>query len=82
MTLTTEQRHDLWAELMRELSRQRASISLTKPELRAAVDAVDAWVEANAASYNSAIPQPARGALSAQQKAQLLMYVVTKRFEG
>lgn len=54
---------------------------VTKAQLRAAIDAIDDWVEENAASFNLAIPQPARGALSARQKAGLLNYVVTRRFE-
>lgn len=55
-------------------------ISITKLELAAAINAIDDWVDANAASFNTAIPQPARGALSARQKAALLMYVVQQRF--
>ena len=51
-----------------------------KTELRAAIDAVDDWVETNATEFNTAIPQPARGALTAKQKAALLMYVVDRRF--
>lgn len=57
------------------------SMPLTKAEIRAAVDAVDAWVDSNATSFNSAIPQPARSALSAKQKARLLMHVVRRRYE-
>ncbi len=53
---------------------------LTKPDLRAAVNAVDTWLNDNAAALNSAIPQPARGALSTAQKAALLAYVTTRRW--
>ena len=42
---------------------------------------VDAWVEANAAGFNAAIPLPARTGLSAVQKARLLAMVVQRRFE-
>jgi hypothetical protein len=55
--------------------------AMTKAELRLAVNAIDDWVDQNAASLNSAIPQPARGALSARQKAWLLSFVVRKRFD-
>jgi hypothetical protein len=57
-----------------------AECSITKSQLRAAIDATDDWIEANAASYNSAIPQPARGALSTKQKARLFMMVASRRF--
>lgn len=74
-------RAQLHAEVMREWSAEHVSIGITKTELRAAVDAIDGWVDANAASFNTAIPQPARGALTTRQKARLLVYVVLRRFE-
>lgn len=70
----------IWADFMRELSSAREPIAVTKADLRAAFNAVDDWVEANAASLNAAIPQPARGALTRQQKARLLTAVVRQRF--
>lgn len=71
-------RVEVWRDIMRDAAVGTFG-SLTKAELRAAVDAVDAWADANAAAYNSAIPQPARGVLTAKQKALLLMYVAAKR---
>ena len=52
---------------------------LSKAELRAAINGIDDWVDANAAAFNTAIPQPARGALTASQKARLLTIVVERR---
>ena len=54
--------------------------SMTKADLRAAVDAIDAFLETNKATINSAIPQPARGQMTTRQKAKLLVWVVTKRY--
>lgn len=72
----------LWADLMREISRVVEPLgALNKADLRAAVDAADAWADANASSFNTAIPQPARGVLTAKQKARLLMFVIRRRFE-
>ena len=73
-------RNNINAELMREQSRKRKSIAVTKTDLRAAIDAVDQWIEDNKTSYNNAIPQPARAALTADQKALLLQFVTAKRF--
>lgn len=56
-------------------------LGITKAELRAAVDAVDQWIDDNASAFNTAIPQPARGALTAKQKASLLVHVVRRRWE-
>lgn len=80
--LTNEQRTALFAQLMSDLSANGEAIGVTKPQLRAAVDAVDDWLEANAASLNSAIPQPARGNLTTAQKARMLAFVAMKRYGG
>lgn len=72
-------RRELWAEFMQV---NRDPCGITKTELRAAVDAIDTWVDSNAASLNTAIPQPARNTLSAAQKARLLALVALKRYGG
>lgn len=72
------------ADLFAEINRDRTAIdgmSITKAELRAALNAADDWANTNAASYNAALPQPARGQMSATQKAALLMYVIRKRHD-
>lgn len=69
-----------WADFMREESTARQPMGLLKANLKAALDAADDWAEANAASFNTAIPQPARGALSARQKAKLLALVLERRY--
>ena len=79
--LTDSQRHDLWAQLMRDLSGDRESLALGKGDLRAALDAVDGWVETNQAAFHQALPAVARTGLTAQQKARLLRVVVSRRFE-
>lgn len=79
--LATQDRIDLWSELMAELSRDRETVSgVTKADLRAAVDALDDWFNTNAATINAAIPQPARANLTTSQKARLLARVIYKRF--
>lgn len=55
--------------------------TLTKPDIRAAVAAADAWADANSASFNAAIPQPARSVLTTRQKARLLEAVIRRRYE-
>ena len=75
--LIDDERFTAWADLMR---RGETYGTLLKPDLRAAVDAVDVWIDDNTASYNSALPLPARTELTAKQKALLLMAVVQRRF--
>lgn len=71
----------VYGGFVEDLNSTREPIAVVKADLRAALAAVDAWVDANVTSYNQAIPQPARGALTAKQKARLLRYVVQRRFE-
>jgi hypothetical protein len=71
-------RFSAWAEANR--TNGLAIQGVLKVDLRAAVDAIDNWLETNATALNTAIPQPARGALTARQKAALLMLVVDRRF--
>ena len=76
--LSEGERFACWRQLMQESGPLGV---LTKAQLRAAVDAIDDWVDANAAAFNTAIPQPARGVLTSKQKALALMFVVAKRRE-
>lgn len=80
-TLIEQDRADVWTQIMRLLSADRDSTGLSKADLRAAIDAADAWAEANKAEYNAALPLPARTTLTAAQKARLLALVILKRYE-
>ena len=53
--------------------------SFTKAQLRAALDATDDWIQANDAAFNAALPQPFRGAATADQKTLLFCYVAMRR---
>ncbi len=63
------------------LSNNRVPFNLSKTDVRAAVNAADDWADANAASYNSALPVAARTTLTTAQKAQLLAYIILRRWE-
>lgn len=58
----------------------REPIGVNKTDLLAAVNAVDQWISDNAASFNSALPLPARAALTTSQKARLFWAVAYRRF--
>lgn len=79
VALTEQEKVAVWRILM---AQAQAPGSVTKTEFRAAVDAVDTWVENNAAAFNTALPQPYRGAASAAQKAALLAAVALKKHGG
>ena len=68
-----------WAQTMRDWPRGTGWPNVTAPELRAAVDATDDWIEANQAGFNAALPQPFRGAATTAQKTFLFCYVAMRR---
>lgn len=54
--------------------------TITKAQLRAAIDALDDYMDANAAAMNNALPVAARTGLTTKQKARLLAFVVLTRY--
>lgn len=76
--LSDADRASVWARWMQD---NLEVAGLTKPQLRAAVDALDVFLNDNAAAINAAIPQPARSALTNAQKARLLSYVALQRYD-
>jgi hypothetical protein len=75
--LPEQNRVSAWAALMRSTD---CPGGVTKTELRAALDAADDWADANAASFNTALPVAARTSLTPRQKAALLLFVVNERY--
>ena len=80
--LTEQERVDIWRDLMKTWSRRREPIAVSKADLRAAADALDNYLNDNAAAINSAIPVAARTGLTTAQKAELLSFVALKRYVG
>lgn len=77
--LSEADRETIWNEMVSK-NREGEVDSLTRTELRAAINAADDWVVANTVSFNAALPQPARTVLTAPQKALLLSYVIRRRW--
>lgn len=79
--LTDADRFAIWAKYMSDSGAVRDPLPLSKVDLRAAVNAIDVWVDTNTSAFNTAIPLPARTSLTTKQKANLLLYVVKRRWE-
>lgn len=80
MALDATGRFRVWAQAMRDWPTAIGFPSgVTKADLRAAVDATDDWIEANAASYNSALPATFRTSATLPQKTFLFAYVALRR---
>jgi hypothetical protein len=77
--LTEAERELIWEEMVSK-NREGEVDSLTREELRAAIDATDDWIVANQASFNAALPIPARTVLTARQKALMFSFVVRRRW--
>lgn len=75
--LTNQQRAEVTAEFMQQA---RGPHTILKPDVRAAVDGLDGFYDANAVAANQSIPQPARGAMSLEDKALLSNLIVNKRY--
>lgn len=79
-TMSSQDQAAAQKALTGEVCDAREPIAITRPQLAAAVAAVDQWVSDNTASFNSALPAAARSSLTASQKARLLLAVVRQRF--
>lgn len=77
--LTEAEREEIWREMVAK-NREGEVDSLTREQLRAAIDATDDWIVANQAAFNQALPLPARTVLTARQKALMFSYVVRRRW--
>lgn len=81
-TLSDADRNIASVRLQKYLSSIRESLgSVTRADIKAAIDGLDNYIDTNGAGINSAIPQPARAQLSTRQKALLLAYVCIRRSE-
>ena len=79
--LSTENRDIVYSEAATVMNTDSEPCPVTRAQLKQTIADIDAWIDANAASFNTAISQPMRGALSTRQKARLMMYVLKRRFE-
>lgn len=83
MALTTNEREALNALFQRHESAIRAVLGgITKAELLQAVVDIDAWIDNNVSSFNSAISEPARTVLTSKQKYWLFQRIVDAKRES
>jgi len=75
--LSDQDRADVTQEFM---ALAAGPFTITKADIRAAVNALDDWYNTNAAAANAALPQPARAALTTTDKAHMSNLIVSKRY--
>jgi len=76
--MTDAQQVAAWQQYMQNLT---GELACSKADARAALDATDAWVDANWTSFNSALPAAFRQPATRKQKALLLLCVIENRFK-
>jgi hypothetical protein len=79
MALTAAQVTQAWRAMLDANGAQALPTKFTKPDLKAAVEAADAWADSVAAAYNAALPVAFRTNATAAEKGLLLAYVCLKR---
>lgn len=81
--LTAAQVKATWVQWVNEqVASTSQPIQFNQADLAAAVAAVDTWATANAASFNTALPDPFKSNATAAQKSALLAYVILRRYTG
>lgn len=78
--LSAQDRLDGAGEFLQGRTQERDPVVGVKADIRAAFNAMDVWMQDNAASLNAAIPLPARTALTQPQKAKLFQKVIEWRY--
>lgn len=78
--LPVADRTELAAEIQRDISNARESTAALKADWRILVDALDDYLDSNAASINQAIPQPQRSRFTAREKALAMQFVISRRY--
>lgn len=80
--LTNAEREDALREFLRRAFHETgATCNFDTVALRAAVDALDAWIETNGTAVNAALPEPFKSEGTLAQKSVLFSAVALKRAE-
>lgn len=80
MALTADQTKAVAARVVADWLDDIGPLTIDKPALKAAIAAADTWLDAAAASFNNALPQPFRGEATAALKSALLRYVAEEKY--
>jgi hypothetical protein len=79
-TLSEALRAELWGKFMRTMGPEVRSSGFTKTDLKAAVDALDNWLNLNqGTTVNNIFPTATRNGLTAEEKMKLLVAVADCR---
>ncbi len=78
--LSNADRSEVAADFNRAVSDDHEPCAAIKADVIACANALDDFLNANAATINAAIPQPGRTNLTTAQKARIMMLVIRRRY--
>ena len=78
--LDTQQQFDLRTEWMDDVCRKKQQWWLSSDEVNQVIADADQWVVDQQASFNNNIPEAIRVKMTTEDKANLLLHVIRKRF--
>ena len=81
MPLSEPERELVFLNVEEDYSKNRIPTSLSRQDLRAAVAAIDDWIDANLASFVAALPQAVRDGTTTRQKVRMFQHAIAKRWE-
>jgi hypothetical protein len=79
--LSEADRLRIWRGIMRYWSNIWEATDISGPDLKAAVNATDQWIDDNQVSYNQALPSAAQSGLTQAQKVLLFCGVALARVD-
>lgn len=79
MALTAQQAREASVALAKA---EAGLLTMSKTDLAAAVNAMDAFLGANQTAINNAFPEPFKSTATTAQKAALLSFVALRRWAG
>ena len=79
-TLTAEQVEEVRHDVGALLTGLGIHTNMRKPAWRAAVEAIDSFLEANTVTVNNQFPEPFKSGASPKEKAMVVAYTALKRF--
>lgn len=77
--LTAGERQQVLEALIRRYAANHGPYSVTRDDVKAAIGAIDDFLDANAAAINNAFPEPFKSNMGANAKAAIVSVVAARR---
>jgi len=82
LTALTQTQVDKIFQLMADILSKAGPVTLTKADIKGAINDTNTWIDNNSVSYNNALAANVRSALNTSQKSALFNLVSFVRYNG